>query len=132
MRSWILYFPLFLAFVGCAPAIGDSCSTAYDCSITGNRICDTAVPSGACTIYGCEDGTCPDDAVCVRFRPEESRLTFTACMKRCEDRGNCRVDDGFDCVSAETISDPSNGELLAEVVDSEPNTFCIATEPSEL
>jgi hypothetical protein len=115
--------------LGCSPAIGDSCSTAFDCSITGDRVCDTARPSGACTVYGCEADNCPEDAVCVRFRPEESRLAFTACMRRCEVAGHCRVDQGFACMAAEEILDSDGVTPLAEVVDEDVQRFCVATDP---
>ncbi len=121
--------------VGCAPAIGDRCSTAINCSITGDRVCDTASPGGVCTIFGCEDGTCPAEATCVRWRPMESRLSFTACMRRCESDSGCRVDEGYACAAAPDVLDPSTGEVLAEVVDTgenDPSSFCIAvTAPDD-
>lgn len=130
MRPWILALSL-LACAGCAPQIGDSCGTALDCSLTGDRICDVSSVNGQCTIFGCEPGTCPVESVCVRFRPEESRLAYTACMKRCESDGACRVDEGYDCVAAEEIVDLTTGVPLAELTDGEePGMFCIATEPA--
>lgn len=131
--------------IGCAPSIGDSCSSALDCSINGDRQCDSTRPGGACTIFGCEADTCPDDAVCVRFRPEPSRLTFTACMRRCEMDGNCRFDDGYRCRSGEAMSCSADEDCLggtctdgacvsdgalAEVIDIErgQQRFCVATQ----
>ncbi len=124
----ILVAALVAVASGCAPAIGDSCTSALDCSINGDRQCDSTRPGGACTVFGCEADTCPDDAVCVRFRPDPSRLTFTACMRRCEGDGNCRVDDGFACFAAEDLTDPQLG-TLAEVIDEErgQRRFCVAT-----
>ena len=81
---------LALAGVGCAPAIGDDCGSALDCSAQGSRLCDRTQPGGYCTIQGCEKGTCPDEAVCVKFRPSEERLAVTYCMLKCSDRGDCR------------------------------------------
>lgn len=121
---------------GCAPAIGDRCTTATNCSITGDRVCDTASPGGVCTVFGCEDGTCPAEATCVRWRQMESRLSFTSCMRRCESDSGCRVDEGYACVAAtdERLVDTSTGEPLAEIVDtgeSDPSSFCVAFEPDD-
>lgn len=125
------------AIAGCAPSIGDSCTGALDCSINGDRQCDSTRPGGACTVFGCEPDTCPDDAVCVRFRPDPSRLTFTSCMRACEEDGNCRFDDGFRCVSADDgeFWDPAMQDVvLAENIDQErgpDRSFCVATEAPE-
>jgi hypothetical protein len=122
-----------LLAVGCAPSIGDSCGTALDCSVNGDRTCDLARPGGACTIFACEPDTCPDDAVCVRWRPDPSRLSFTACMRRCTEEGDCRVDEGYACLAAEDIgATEEGGDPIAEVIDEErtdEGTFCVATEP---
>ena len=105
-------------------------NTATDCSINGDRVCDTARPGGACTIFGCDSNTCPDDAICVRFRPEPARLSLTACMRRCDDNGGCRVTDGYRCLGAADLDEGS----LAEVVDADrPNArFCVSTIPEVL
>ncbi|HJL17849.1 MAG TPA: hypothetical protein RMH99_19445 [Sandaracinaceae bacterium LLY-WYZ-13_1] len=131
---------------GCAPSIGDSCNGSLDCSVNGDRTCDRGRPNGACTVYGCEPDTCPDDSVCVRWRPDPSRLSFTACMRRCEDDGSCRVDEGYHCRSACEVQpvEPESGPpdcaeetAIAEVVDDdwmemdEPEPrFCVAVEPT--
>ena len=121
---------------GCTPAIGDGCGTALDCSIAGDRTCDLARPGGACTIFGCAANTCPENAVCVRWRPDPSRLSFTACMRYCEVTEHCRVDEGYDCVAAgDLTTTETGGEPIAEVVDvlddraTEGASFCIATVP---
>jgi hypothetical protein len=118
---------------GCSPSIGDPCNTALDCSISGERTCDLARPGGACTVFACEPDTCPDDAVCVRWRPDPSRLSFTACMRSCEEDGDCRVDDGYLCLSDEMIgTTEAGGDPIAEVIDEErmdQGLFCVATEP---
>lgn len=124
------------AFVaGCAPSIGDSCTGSLDCSINGDRQCDTTRVGGACTVFGCEPDTCPDDSVCVRFRPEPSRLTFTACMRACEQDGNCRFDDGYRCVAADDDAFwMGMGNTLAENIDIDrgpDRNFCVATEAPE-
>jgi hypothetical protein len=129
MRSWTLLFvALGALFAGCTPGIGDPCASALNCSITGERVCDTSQPGGACIVFGCEASTCPPEAVCVRWRPMASRLEFTACMRRCEADGNCRIDQGYTCVAGEEVIDPSTGTPLAELVDDEDARFCVATE----
>ena len=79
---------LALAAVGCSPEIGDDCGTALDCSAQGSRLCDRTQPGGYCTIAGCERGTCPDEAVCVKFRPNLERLAVTYCMYKCSDHSD--------------------------------------------
>lgn len=91
---------LVLTCLACAPQIGDDCSTALDCSSQGSRLCDRTQPHGYCTISGCEQGTCPDEAVCVKFRPSAERLAVTYCMYKCESNGDCRDDEGYTCTSA--------------------------------
>ncbi len=51
----------------CGKNIGDACGNNVDCSITGDRFCDTAPPNGYCTVEGCDVDSCPGDSVCVRF-----------------------------------------------------------------
>ena len=58
-----------VAAAGCGDEIGDSCSISGECSPRGDRFCDTTQPGGYCTIVGCDFGTCPEEAVCVRFFP---------------------------------------------------------------
>ncbi len=134
MRSWIVPSLLLCGAlsVGCAPQVGNPCQTSLNCSITGNRVCDTASPNGYCTVYGCDDGTCPAEAVCVRWRPMESSLSFTSCMHRCGGDGDCRLDEGYACLAADEIVDEITGEVLAEVVDTGEtagSSFCVATMP---
>lgn len=58
---------LMLVAFGCGKEIGDECITGIDCSTEGTRVCDTSQREGYCTIQGCDDSTCPDEAACVRF-----------------------------------------------------------------
>ncbi len=130
----VLVIALLAAVVatGCAPVIGDSCSTSVNCSVNGDRICDNAQPNGYCTIQGCEADTCPDNGVCVRFRPTPSRLAQAWCMKVCEQDSDCREQDGYSCVSAEDLGnfevEPGNDLPIATTIDvDQPNrTFCAA------
>jgi hypothetical protein len=52
---------------GCGKEIGDKCVISTDCSPNGDRQCDSSSKEGYCTIQGCDFGTCPEEAVCVRF-----------------------------------------------------------------
>jgi hypothetical protein len=68
MRSVLaLSFVLATVAAGCTPSIGDGCKTNVDCSRLGDRFCDTSAPGGYCTVDGCNQGTCPDNALCIRF-----------------------------------------------------------------
>jgi hypothetical protein len=62
---------------GCGKEIGDACTLSSDGSPNGDRLCQCWNCSGTdptsnsdkgyCTIQGCDFGTCPDEAVCIRF-----------------------------------------------------------------
>lgn len=109
---------------GCAPQIGDACESSVDCSVNGDRICDIAQPGGYCTVANCEEGTCPDDSLCVEFRFARERLASSWCMAPCEDDGECRP--GYLCVEAEEIlanDDSPNARLLDTA---SPGRFCVA------
>lgn len=94
-----------LSLIGCKPEIGDECSVSTDCSNVGDRLCDTTQPNGYCTIFNCEPGTCPEEAICVAYHTSESlvcedpqsgqRLQRTFCLRRCDGNGDCRV--GYSC-----------------------------------
>jgi hypothetical protein len=118
---------------GCAPEVGDECRTALDCSASGSRVCDRTQPSGYCTLIGCEQGTCPDEAVCVKFNPSVERLSRTYCMYKCEDSSDCRTEDGYRCLRAMptgssnmSVADPAVfGEgVEAEVLGRASQKFC--------
>jgi hypothetical protein len=80
-----------LSTVGCGKQIGDSCQTASDCDPNGNRICDLSQPGGYCTELGCNETTCPSEAVCVRNFP--AQFLTKPCNPACEDRV-CAADGG--------------------------------------
>lgn len=117
------------AAMGCEPEIGDDCEGSVDCSVSGDRLCDRSVPNsgGYCTISGCEEGTCPDDSICVKFRPEPERLSTTWCMRPCGGNGDCRTADGFFCVTAAELGD----ENFAQTLDGADKRFCAALPTSE-
>lgn len=85
---------------GCKPEVGDSCKVSTDCSITGDRLCDTSMPDGYCTIFNCSQGTCPDESVCVEFHPEAERFARRFCVRGCDKASDCRA--GYACVDPKT------------------------------
>lgn len=112
--------PLLLAgsvLAGCGKKIGDECGTNVDCSVAGDRFCDTAPPGGYCTVEGCDVGTCPDDGICVRFY---TPVRTAPCTHDPENpRGSCAPDercvcDGTDamgsCTSSAGHCAPENSE----------------------
>jgi hypothetical protein len=150
MRAPMGYRHVLLAFAGvalwaaallggCGKEIGDACTLSTDCSPNGDRLCacwncsgtdptsDSA--NGYCTVQGCDFGTCPSEAVCVRFftgsfanKPctqETAAMDCSVdelcalsgncvprsaeiryCMRTCESGGDCREDDGYECRNA--------------------------------
>jgi hypothetical protein len=131
MRALVLAFSIFglASAAGCAPQIGDSCTTSVNCSVNGDRVCDGAQPGGYCSIESCEADTCPEDAVCVRFRPTPSRHAQSWCMKPCESSSDCRVEDAYGCFSEGELNacapfepDPSMPDVripVLEILDQE-------------
>jgi curli biogenesis system outer membrane secretion channel CsgG len=115
---------ILVCLAACSPRIGDSCSSSVNCSINGDRLCDTTQPNGACVVFDCQADQCPDDAVCARFNPAEPRLSVLACMRRCSSDSDCRSGDGYRCIDPSTFEDG----LFAEVVDlGRPDArFCVA------
>ena len=60
-----------VAATGCRREIGDECVTAVDCNPNGSRSCDATQPGGYCTIQGCDETSCPEEAVCMRYVPAQ-------------------------------------------------------------
>lgn len=124
-----------LAALGaCAPKFGDGCHSATDCSANGDRMCDRSQPGGYCTIMNCEPDGCSDEGTCVRFRPDEARLSSSWCMLKCKNTGDCDRDQ-YVCRSAaqlnnaESDAGTSTGKRLAEVLDSDSDhKFCVVKE----
>jgi hypothetical protein len=109
----------------CGRKIGDECKTQFDCNEEEDtKTCDISQPGGYCTIEGCDETSCPEEAVCMRFYPAEEFLTDTCqpgpqsscdahevclesgwcapraseqrrCLLRCKDNGDCR--DEYEC-----------------------------------
>jgi hypothetical protein len=158
MRSLRLAITLsfLLGLAGCGHEIGDSCALHSECSPSGDRICDTSSPGGYCTVFGCDNDTCPDDSICIRFFsvattnllcenndecgddelctlagtcvPRSAELRY--CMKTCSDHDDCRTK--YECRDEELMQEhggepiPEPGETLGDNLPS----FC-APAPTE-
>ena len=70
-RVALMVAVLAAAASGCKREIGDECTTAADCNPNGTRSCDTSQPGGYCTIQGCDETSCPSEAVCMRYFPTQ-------------------------------------------------------------
>jgi hypothetical protein len=126
---------LVLGAFACQPKIGDSCTTASDCSVQGDRTCDTTFPGGYCTQFNCGAGTCPSDATCIGFQsllslaPEcadlqaRPRLERSVCLRSCSKDSDCR--GGYVCVD---MSVPNPWAAL--VVDDKPGKVCALAPPA--
>jgi hypothetical protein len=126
--GWLLVFSLLVGAwsLGCSPEIGDACTSSSKCSAKGDRLCDSTQPDGYCTVFNCEPGGCPDEAICVAFNEtscanvaRSGRITRTFCMAGCDDNGDCR--DGYYCKEI-GADDPA-----MQIVDTEPAKRRICT-----
>lgn len=106
MRRYWPAIAAILASLGCQPKIGDACNLSTDCSIQGDRICDTSMPSGYCTILQCRGNFCPSGSTCVAIDPKvpgcgyddrrsPSRSTRSLCLAECQQDSDCRF--GYRC-----------------------------------
>ena len=94
-----------------------------DCSIRGERLCDTSQPGGYCTIFNCSGNSCPDDATCVAFESSipgcgfndrvPSRVGRSFCMKYCTSNDDCRA--GYVCAN------PRQSPWNASILDNDPS-----------
>jgi hypothetical protein len=92
-----------LAGAGCRREIGDDCQTSVDCDPNGTRNCDLSQPGGYCTIFGCDETSCPSGSTCIRYFPEQF-LTKT-CNVSCEDIPACNA--GAGCVAPDGVPVPA-------------------------
>lgn len=128
MRYKLSIVLLALCVTACQPRLGDGCKTSTDCSVQGTRICDRAQPGGYCTIANCKRGDCGDEGICVRFRPNEPRLSTSYCMAKCSTTSDCGRDQ-YVCRTAPGINEDSLEGDLAEVLDGSGGAkFCTVKE----
>jgi len=138
------YAPLALAIAaaglaglaGCTPAIGDRCTLSTDCSVQGNRVCDTTQPNGYCTALSCTAGKCPDNAACVEIGASvpgcayddytaPSRVGSAMCLKTCSSDSDCRQSDGYTCAN------PAGPSSSAVILDTNQNErVCLIAGPA--
>jgi len=134
VRTGLLAFAALLggsAVGACAPKLGDGCERTQECSVNGDRTCDRSQPGGYCTIPDCSSGTCPDDGVCVRFQPDEPRLSRSWCMESCSsthdcnrDRYVCRTAAQLNRDSAEDVSGQTP-QVAIVLDDNTSRKFCV-------
>jgi len=109
MRAFlVLAALLFLLPSACSPLVGDACTASADCGRT--MFCERSLPGGYCTLESCDNRTCPDDGVCIRFTED-----ISWCMQPCEVNGDCR--SGYTCVEgfgAYAFCDDSRGTVPGE------------------
>jgi hypothetical protein len=93
----VLFFTLLVFLApACGKEIGDSCNTNVDCDQNGNRDCDLSQPGGYCTINGCDEKSCPSEAVCIRIFPYEAMGSTCQLDSDCTSNELC-LPEGF-CV----------------------------------
>ena len=124
---------LSFSAVGCTPNIGDKCALSTDCSIRGDRLCDTSQPGGYCTIFNCRTDSCPDKAACVLFQAGVqgcgyddrtfSRTGRTFCMAQCHSDSDCR--DGYMC------TDPRQPPWSALIIDDDQSQRVCIVRPDD-
>lgn len=91
-------------------------------------------PGGYCTLAACQPGNCPSDSVCVTFwqntsessadttQGDRNRLSTNYCMRKCDERSDCRDDEGYDCVMAKEFG--VDGEASVEGMSDSKQRFC--------
>ena len=108
---------------GCGHSIGDSCSVNIDCDPLGQRFCDTSAPGGYCTIDGCDVGTCPSEAVCIRFftpvanEPCIAGLMYPENGCRADERCVCDLSVGDVCQTPTNAVNGENGHCAPETTE---------------
>ena len=120
-----------LTLLGCQPSIGDKCVLSTDCSLRGERLCDTSQPGGYCTVFNCRANQCPEESACVMFQPNVPGCAYNDrawqrtgrnfCMVRCESDGDCRA--GYVCADPRAV--PWSGFILD---DDQNQRVCIPPE----
>jgi hypothetical protein len=120
-----------LALAGCTPSIGDKCVLNTDCSLQGTRVCDTSQPNGYCTIFNCQQNSCPGPSGCVLFHPNvsgcpyddyqsPSRAGRSFCLANCQGDSDCRQSEGYVC--RDVTQPPWNAAILD---NNQAQRFCV-------
>jgi hypothetical protein len=121
MRHKLLIGATLWIASGCAPKLGDDCETTFECSANNTRFCDRSQPGGYCTILDCQPESCGGEGYCVRFNPQEPRISRDWCMAKCGDNGDCR--DDYVCRRADELA------VQAEILDDKKSgKFCVVKE----
>jgi hypothetical protein len=121
------------SLMGCSPEIGDKCTLSTDCSIRGDRLCDTSQPGGYCTIFNCSGNSCPEEAACVLFNANlpgcgyddraPGRTSRSFCMFACSDDSDCRGE--YMC------ADPGKPPWNALILDNDQGTRVCIPKPTQ-
>lgn len=114
LTGWSIVFSVLL-FASCRRQIGDACKNSIECSYDTDRLCDISQPGGYCTVEGCDERTCPDESVCIRFFPRQyltkSCSEGCAAEELCLDEGRCapRLSERRYCAASCTGNDDCRG-----------------------
>jgi hypothetical protein len=125
-RALALWVAMALGLCACSATIGSPCTQSSDCSVQGNRVCDTSQPYGYCTVFGCGRNSCPNNAVCATFNTSlpgcayddyqaPARTARTLCLSPCQQDSDCRASEGYVC------DDPKAPPWSATIVDDNQN-----------
>ena len=102
MVSFLALALLATWLAGCGHDIGDDCLSSVNCDPRGTRSCDLSQPGGYCTMTGCNETSCPSEAVCIRSFPE--MYLSKPCDAACEDQ-TCVTGQTDDCAPDELCLD---------------------------
>jgi hypothetical protein len=94
----VLLLLLALLSPACGKEIGDPCTTNVDCQQDGTRDCDLSQPGGYCTVNGCDEKSCPSEAVCIRVFPYEIKGATCSVDSDCTSNGLCLPPPDSFCV----------------------------------
>jgi hypothetical protein len=90
----VLGLALLVPLMACGKKIGDECQTQFDCNDEDDtRSCDISQPGGYCTIEGCDEKSCPEDSVCIRFFPRAELLPVVCNPVADRAAGECTHDE---------------------------------------
>jgi len=136
MLRLVIVLALATQVAACAKRIGDDCSNNTDCSADGDRVCDTSNDGfGYCTIEGCDTGTCPGEATCVRFFPASFLPAENDCRTSTAPNNGCAKDTV--CLTSTGACAPRSIERrfcmlsCSSDMDCRAGYRCVRTGPTE-